>query len=238
MSATIKRALLLSAGLGTRLRPITDHIPKCLVPIRGKPLLGYWFERLFEGGVERALVNTHYLPEPVRAFCQQSPWADRIDLVHEADILGTAGTLRSNAGYFSGHGAFFLAHADNLSMFDFELYATQHARRPPECVGTMMTFETDRPKECGIVELDSDGVVRRVHEKVANPPGNLANAAVFLLEEAVLDWVVSHPHASDFCRDVVPPLAGKWFTYFNGTFHRDVGNPAALAKAETDYIWA
>ena len=88
-----KRALLLAAGLGTRLRPLTNHVPKCLVPIKGKPLLGYWLDLLLRAGIERVLVNTHYLPDPVRRFCAESPWANRIDLVHEESLAGTAGTI-------------------------------------------------------------------------------------------------------------------------------------------------
>lgn len=237
ITAPVKRALLLSAGLGTRLRPITDKTPKCLVPVRGRPLLDYWLETVFGAGVERALVNTHYLSEQVAAFVRASAWADRVDLVHEDAILGTAGTLRANAAYFHGQGTFLLAHSDNLSRFSLTAFAAAHAARPQGCDGTMMTFTTERPKDCGIVELDGRGVVQRVHEKVAEPPGNLANAAVFLLEEPILAWVEAHPDATDFCRDVVPPLARTWFTYFNGTYHRDIGNPAALAQAEADYVW-
>ena len=237
MIAPPKRGLLLSAGLGTRLRPLTDSVPKCLVPIKGKPLLGYWFDLMFKAGVERILVNTHYLPEQVRLFCSQSPWADRIDLIHEESLVGTAGTLRRNYSYFNGFGPFFLAHADNLSMFDPDAFFKAHAERPTECVGTMMTFKTDRPQDCGILRLNASGVVSEVFEKVANPPGNLANAAVFILEEDVLEWVSRHNEVLDFCRDVVPPLATKFYTFLNNTYHRDIGTPEALAKAETDFIW-
>ena len=59
------RAILLAAGLGTRLRPITDKIPKCLVPINGKPLIDYWLEQLTKAGIEKFLINTHYLHEKV-----------------------------------------------------------------------------------------------------------------------------------------------------------------------------
>jgi len=237
MTTPPRRALLLSAGLGTRLRPLTDTLPKCLVLVKGKPLLGYWLDMLLGHGVERVLVNTHYLPGAVRQYCGNSPWSGRIDLVHEESLLGTAGTLRTNAAYFEGQGPFFLAHADNLSKFDPTAFFTAHAGRPEGCLGTMMTFETDRPRDCGIVKLDSSGRVIEVYEKAADPPGTLANAAVFMLEEAVLQWIKAHPATYDFCKDVVPPLAPKWYTYFNGTFHRDIGNPQALAKAQTDFIW-
>lgn len=232
-----RRALLLSGGLGTRLRPLTETMPKCLVPIQGRPVLGYWIDMLLDAGVERILINTHYLPDQVRDYCNSDTWRDQIDLVHEEELLGTAGTLRANHDYFRGQSPFFMAHADNLSVFDPAVYFLTHERRPSGCVGTIMTFETDQPQSCGILELDSHEVVQCVHEKVANPPGNLANGAVFLLETEVLDWVCANPEAFDFCGDVVPSLTGKWYTFFNETFHRDIGTIAALKKAESDFVW-
>ena len=76
------RALLLAAGLGTRLRPITNHVPKCLVAIQGKPLLAYWLDMLLPNGIERVLMNTHYLPEAVNAFVKQSDWVNQIDTMY------------------------------------------------------------------------------------------------------------------------------------------------------------
>lgn len=237
MTCVPKRALLLSSGLGTRLRPLTDKTPKCLVPINGTPLLGYWFDLLFQAGIERVLVNTHYLADQVTAYCHDSPWHSRIDLVNEPELIGTAGTVRANAKYLreAENGPFFLAHADNLSVFDPVAFFAAHADRPEGCAGTMMTFMTDDPQSCGVVQLDDRKVIREVHEKVQNPPGNLANAAVFLVETEILDWVCAHPESFDFCKDVVPPLAQKWFTFHNGVFHRDIGTPEALAKAEADF---
>lgn len=230
------RALLLAGGEGTRLRPLTLTTPKCLVPIRGKALLGIWLDLLFQAGLDRALVNTSYLPDQVRAFCKSSPWASRIDLVHEEKLLGTAGTLRANAPYFS-NGPFFMAHADNLSRFSVEAFFKAHADRPSGCVGTMMTFETDRPKDCGIVELDGRGVAIAIHEKVENPPGRLANAAVFILEPAIFEDLARIPLATDFCRDIVPPLSGRWYTFYNTVYHRDIGSPASYERAQQDFTW-
>jgi mannose-1-phosphate guanylyltransferase len=68
------KSLLLAAGLGTRLRPITDTVPKCLVPIQGKPLLAYWLDLLKPDAENPALINTHYLPGLVGDFIKTSPW--------------------------------------------------------------------------------------------------------------------------------------------------------------------
>lgn len=164
------RALLLAAGLGTRLRPITDSIPKCLVPIHGRPLLGYWFDMLLKSDVERVLVNTHYFAQAVNDFVAASSWRDRIDLVYEPELLGTGGTVLRNREWL-GQEPFMLIHADNLSRFDVSGFVSAHRQRPEGTEMTMMTFDTDAPRASGIVETDQRGVVLRFHEKVPNPPG-------------------------------------------------------------------
>jgi mannose-1-phosphate guanylyltransferase len=226
------RALLLAGGCGMRLRPLTATVPKCLVPIAGRPLLGWWFDLLFEAGLERAVVNTHHLPEAVRSFCAASRWADRLDLVHEPILLGTAATLRANAGRFGAE--LLMVHADNLSCFSPAALMARHVARPAGCAATMMTFRTDAPSACGIVEIDARGVLAGYHEKVAHPPGNLANGAVFVLGAEILEWVHQHSTATDFCRDIVPFGIGRFATFENTRYHRDVGTPQALQRARAD----
>jgi len=91
------RALLLAAGTGSRLGPVTATTPKCLLKINGRPLLDYWLELLFGAGIERVLINTHWLAEQVDAHVKASRWASRIDLVHEPALLGTGGTVLARA---------------------------------------------------------------------------------------------------------------------------------------------
>ncbi len=229
------RALLLAGGLGTRLRPLTDRIPKCLVPIHGKPLLEYWLDLLFQGGVETALVNTHYLPEPVRDFVAASPWRDRITLVHEDVLLGTGGTVLRNRDFFGGE-AFIVAHADNLTRFDPRAFIARHRSRPEGCEITMMTFETDDPRSCGIVEEDERGVVTAFHEKVEHPPGNHANAAVYIFEPSVILFLAAlGKEVIDLSTEVIPHYIGRIATFHNLGYHRDIGSPESLARAERDF---
>lgn len=228
------RALLLAAGLGTRLRPITDHIPKCLVPIHGQPLLAYWLDMLLKNGIERVLVNTHYLPDAVRMFVVQSTWYESIDLVHEESLLGTGGTVLRNQHYFSG--PFIVAHADNLTRFDVRAFINSHLNRSGGIEITMMTFDTDAPRSCGIVEVDTNGVVVGFHEKVANPPGNHANAAVYILEPSVLDFLASlRKEVIDISTEVLPHYLGRIQAFHNFDYHRDIGTPESLALAEQEF---
>src|SRR5450631_4412409 len=113
------RALLLAAGLGSRLLPLTATTPKCLVTIDGRPLLEYWLELLFDAGIERVLINTHWLAGQVHDYVNASRWAASIDLVHEAALLGTGGTVLANRSWFQEQ-PFLLAHADNLTDFDVD----------------------------------------------------------------------------------------------------------------------
>lgn len=229
------RALLLAAGLGTRLRPLTDTVPKCLVAIRGRPLLGLWFDLLFHGGVERALVNTHHHADAVRDFIGRSPWRDRVDTVHEERLLGTGGTALRNRAWL-GNATFMLVHADNLSRFPVAEFMAAHRDRPPAAAITMLTFETDDPRSCGIVELDARGVVQRLHEKVVNPPGTRANGAVYIVEPEVLEFMAGlRREVVDFSTEVLPAYLGRIVTYHNLDYHRDIGTPAALRKAEAEF---
>ena len=229
------KALLLAAGLGTRLRPITDRIPKCLVPIRGQALLGFWLDRLMSEGIERVLVNTHYLPDTVRAYVRDSKWRDRIDLVHEDVLLGTGGTVLRNRHYLKD-GAFMVAHADNLTRFDVGAFLRAHEDRPANVDITMMTFDTDVPQSCGIVEVDARGVVIKLHEKVAHPPSNHANAAVYIFEPSVIDFLNSlGKDVIDISTEVLPCYLGRMLAFHNSDYHRDIGTPESLALAESEF---
>ena len=225
------RALLLAAGLGTRLRPITHTTPKCLVPIHGQALLAIWLDRLAQAGIGPFLVNTHHLSGQVKAFVEASPYQKDISLVHERDLLGTAGTLVANLDFFAG-GDGLLIHADNYCLADFSAFVQAHRIRPPECVMTMMTFRTDAPSSCGIVELDARGVVVGFHEKVAKPPGNLANGAVYILSAELLQRLGSDLRGvTDFSTEVLSLLVGKIYSYDTAATFLDIGTPENYAKA-------
>lgn len=161
--------LLLAAGLGTRLHPYTINWPKCLMPINGKPLLEYWLETARQLATEKVLVNTHYLADTVQRFLDRPVFKRWVKGVHEPELKGTAGTLRANASDFRDT-TVLLVHADNFCQCDFSDFLGFHqTSRPNHCPITMMTFYTQTPSMCGIVELDGDGVAIGFHEKLQNP---------------------------------------------------------------------
>ena len=229
------RVLLLAGGLGTRLAPLTDTIPKCLVPIGGRPLLDYWLDLLAKAGMRDVLINLHYLPDQVEAYVAASAYPLNITLVREDELLGTGGTILKNRNFFK-KGPAMAVHADNLSLFDVQAFVQRFETRGNGIDMTMMTFHTDAPQSCGIVELDDRGVVTTFHEKQPNPPGNLANAAVYIISPTVMAFMAGlGKEKVDFSTEVLPRFIGRINTYINTTYHRDIGTPESLARAEREY---
>ena len=228
------KALLLSAGLGSRLRPLTDIWPKCLMPIRSRPLLEYWLSMLSKNNVQNVLVNTHYLSKYVNKFLTQDKFKNWVDITYEKELLGTAGTVRKNKDFYK-NSTLLLIHADNWVCCNFTNFLNfHHEKRDKNTLITMMTFTCDNPAACGIVELDKKGIVINFHEKVEKPPGNLANAAIYLIEPQVVEWIANNPDVNDFSTEVLPYFLGQISTWENKEVHRDIGTIEELKKAQID----
>jgi mannose-1-phosphate guanylyltransferase len=232
------KVLLLSAGLGTRLRPITNTIPKCLVPINGKPLLEYWLENLSDAGITEFLINTHYFSDQVIDFVKNSKYNSNVTLIHEEKLLNTAGTILKNKDYLkSNNEPFMLVHADNLCFCDFQSFIKSHINRPLHTEITMMLFKTQSPSSCGIVELNKNNIVQNFYEKVNNPPSNLANAAVYICESSIFNFLENlNKEEIDFSLEVIPKYLGKINTFLNDIYLRDIGTPESYNQAQEDIL--
>ncbi len=226
------RAILLAAGLGTRLRPLTNTVPKCLVPIKGEPLLGYWLDSLANTGITSILINLHHHADQVERFIEKRSDQKNITLIFEKELRGTGGTVRENAG-FCNNEPVMVIHADNFCTSDLSKFIRAHGDRPSSTEITMMTFRADIPEDCGIVEVNDHGVVFAFHEKVKNPPGNIANGAVYIFEPEVVRFICSESGnpISDISNDLLPRYLQRIFTWPTDGLHIDVGTLANLEKA-------
>lgn len=229
------KVLLLAAGMGTRLRPITNSIPKCLVPIQGMPLLGHWLALIKKvPDLSEVYVNCHYLADQVIKYLESiDSFPCPVTVLAEQELLGTAGTL-CHPEIKLNNEPMMIIHADNLSMFDLHDFIDSHLNRPKQCVMTMMLFKTDSPKSCGIVSLDRNNIVTEMHEKVAEPPGNMANGAVYIFEPTVIHHI-RQKKFEDISLQVIPKYMGAIFSWFNDGYHRDIGTVASYDTAQHEY---
>ncbi len=226
------KAILLAAGFGTRLRPLTENIPKCLIKVKGKPLLDIWLSKLEKLGCDEVLINTHYLSEKVEKFISlREQTKMKIILTHEKEILGTAGTLKSNISFFDD-AVGLLIHADNYTEDDLFSFLKSHKSKPKGCLISMLTFHTDKPSTCGIVKVNNENIVEAFYEKKEADYGNLANGAIYAFDQEFLDFVKKlSSNENDFSTQIIPKLIGK--IYACKTFHEyiDIGSYSSLIKA-------
>ena len=230
------RALLLAAGFGKRLRPLTNEIPKCLVEIGGQPLLERWFQSLENCHCHEILINTHYLAEQVNSYIIRREKTElNIKVSYEKHLMGTAKTLLYNKDYFKD-GICLMIHADNATDFDLNELIEAYINRPKPSLLTMLTFDSINPRSCGIVETNNEGIVYGYHEKVENPPGTQANGAVYIFDYDFIKYLEENfSEATDFSNDVLPNLIGRMNTYHTNMPYIDIGTPANLLRANT--LW-
>lgn len=226
------KALLLAAGLGTRLRPLTESMPKCLVPIKNVPLLKIWLEKLNEIGVADILINAHYLAEKVESFLVKEGYKNQVNLVYESELLGTAGTLLKNIQFFCEDEDVIVIHADNYCREKLTGLVKAHESRPPNCLVTMLVFEATNPSECGIVILDDNKIINEIHEKKKNPPGNLANGAIYIFTPEAITMIKKECYAAiDIVIDILPIFMGKIYSYKTENIFLDIGTLKNYQKA-------
>ncbi len=227
------KALLLAGGLGTRLRPLTNATPKCLIPVAGKPMLDYWVDALNAASIHDVLLNTHHLRDQVVEWIETTNQGSRLTVTEawEPELLGSAGTVAANRDWADGADAVLVIYADNLSDIDLASFIEFHEAHDDPV--SMALFHTPYPKACGIATLDKDTRIVEFVEKPEHPASDLANAGLYILDAAI--WrEIADMDAFDFGFDVLPRLKGRMRGYTHPGYHRDIGTPQALAQANTD----
>jgi len=226
------KAFLLAAGLGTRLRPITDSTPKCMLRIGDRPLLDIWLDALAKAGVHEVLVNLHHLAPVARSHLAARSGPPAVRTVEEQELLGSAGTLLANRRFVDGEEMFLAVNADNLT--DFDLGVLVDAHRAGGAIATLSLFRALRPSECGIVDVEDGRVVGYV-EKPADPPSDLANAGMYAFHPSVLELIAGSP-PKDIGYDLLPRLVGRARAVtLGGCYFIDIGTPAALERARDEW---
>ena len=236
------KAFLLSAGLGTRLRPLTNNMPKCLLPVGGKPLLEIWLELLSRHGIDDVLVNTHWRREKVERFLfadyaeKKKRWP-RVRLFYEKDLLGSAGTMLANKEWVADGQPFFILYGDNLTNVDLgKMYEFHLGHGLPFTLGV---FRADEPERCGIAEVDEDGIVTGFVEKPERPRSDLAAAGIYVADQRIFEFF---PEGAEGMRSldlgfhVIPRLVGHMKAYFIEDFLIDIGTVESYERAQM--IWS
>lgn len=224
------KAFLLAGGFGTRLRPLTDHTPKCLAKIGGVPLLSYWLEVCGQAGITEVLLNVTGHRQRVLDFLQETPTPVSVTVVEEPVPLGNAGTVRTHRRFVAEEPTFAILYADNFTTVDLRPVLAFH--RTHNGVLTVGLFRAPFPHQAGIVRLDERSTIVEFEEKPIEPASNLANAGIYLARPSLFDAIPDRAGVVDFGIDVLPWLAHRMFGYELRGILVDIGTPAGLTAAE------
>ena len=226
------RGFLLAAGVGTRLRPLTNAIPKCLVPIRGTPLVAIWLEWCAMYGIDEILLNSHAHSERVREFVDAYRGPVRVTLTHEPELLGSAGTLHVNRDFVAAEKEFAVLYADVLTNCRFDRLLDFHRiRHSPVTLGT---YRVPNPTQCGIIVSDDSGRVVEFVEKPQFPKADTAFSGILIGGPALLDRVPEKT-PSDIGFDVLPELVGAMFAFPITDYVFDIGTMEKYEQAQREW---
>ena len=226
------KAFLLAAGIGSRLRPITDVTPKCMLPIGGRPMLDLWLDAMDDAGVDEVVVNLHHLPDVVCSYLDRRPGPPIVHRFFEDELRGSAGTLAANRHWVDGEDLFLVCNADNLTDFDLRELVEYH--RAGAAPATLTVFHSQHPETGGVVEVDRDSWVVGFVEKPSAPKSHLANAGIYAFAPRVLDFV-SGPTPCDIGFDLLPQLVGRARALPIEGYFRDIGTPDAYRHAREEW---
>ena len=237
--------MVLAAGKGTRLFPLTGEIPKPMAPVVDTPIIRHIFDLLARHRVSEAYVNVHYLADALLAAYGEESHTNGLTarLVREEQLTGTAGGVKHLAGVVERNSGgfnepFVVVSGDALTDVDIQALVSFHKEK-----GALATIALHRvydTSEFGVVEIDEEGNILGFQEK-PDPKeaiSTLANAGVYVLEPSILEYIPENTFF-DFAKDVFPRLleAGERFVGYQGNFYwSDIGTLEAYRQAQYDVL--
>jgi mannose-1-phosphate guanylyltransferase/mannose-1-phosphate guanylyltransferase/phosphomannomutase len=241
--------MVLAAGLGTRLRPITYAMPKPMVPVVNRPVMEHIARLLGRHGFSEAIANLHWFPELIQShFGDGSEFGIELTYSHEDELLGTAGGVRNAAGFLGD--SFLVISGDALT--DIDLAAMREFHESHDGIASLATKRVDDTSEFGVVITDAEGRIQGFQEKPekAEALSDLANCGVYMFRAEIFDYFPA-PGASllageddpegfaDWAMDVFPALLEgdvPFYSHEAGAYWNDIGNLDELHQGNLDAL--
>lgn len=216
------KAMVLAAGLGTRLRPLTDLISKPMAPIVNKPVMEHIIELLEQHNFKDIVCNLHWYPEVIKNyFGDGSRWGVNITYSFEEELLGTAGGVKKVEDFFEGK-TFLIMSGDALT--DINLTDLMEYHKKKGGIGTLVLTEVEDTSQYGVVLLDENKKIYGFQEKPlpGEAKSNLANSGIYVFEPEIFKYIPEGKFY-DFGKNLFPDLLDKGVSYY-GYIHKQYWN--------------
>lgn len=226
------RAMVLAAGLGTRLRPLTYEITKPMVPVLDRPVMEHILDLLDRHGIDEVIANLHYFPESIREY-----FGERIEYRFEEELLGTAGGVRACASFF-GDEPFLVISGDALTDIDLTALVARHSASGG--IATLAVKQVPDTREYGVVLHDRDGRITGFQEKPSPEEAlsNLGNCGIYVFDPKIFDYFPDRPFV-DWAKDVFPVLLENGVPFHIHEvreYWNDVGSLSELRQGTFDAL--
>lgn len=239
MPNKITQAVILCAGLGTRLRPLTDMIPKVMVPIAGRPLLERHIERLKGYGIDELFINLHYLPEIITDYCGDgSKWGVKIRYSFEPKILGTGGGIKQFEKDLDVN--FLVVYGDMVSLIDYSKMIEEYFKKDNPIGMTIVGDRDSRLDSFDLAEIEESGKIIKIYPKphMETPPHYKAFLAGHILSKRMLSYV---PPDTEYNIDhqAIPEALAKgenFYAYETDEYIEDIGTLERYKKVEQYFL--
>ena len=236
-SQTVKSAILLVGGMGTRMQPLTLSTPKPMLELLGRPITEHQIVKARDAGIEEIVLATSFMSEVFTPhFGDGSEFGIKISYAVEEVALGTGGAIRNAARYLQGDGPTMIFNGDVLSAHSLRDQIDFHFKNDAEVSIYLTTVEDARP--FGVVELDHDKRISSFREKMDNPPSNVINAGCYIFNRRAINEIPEGEVVS-VERTTFPALLNRnarVFGFVDSSFWLDVGNPRALLAATRELL--
>jgi mannose-1-phosphate guanylyltransferase/mannose-1-phosphate guanylyltransferase/phosphomannomutase len=232
------KAMLLAAGLGTRLRPLTYELPKPMVPVLGRPVMEHIIKLLARHGFDDVIANLHYFPDLIRGrFGDGSAYGVRLSYSFEPELMGTAGGVRNVRDHF-GDETFLIISGDALT--DIDLTRLWEAHKAKGGIATLALKRVDDTREFGVVIVDDEGRIQGFQEKPdpAEALSNLGNCGIYVFEPEIFDYFPETQFV-DWAMDVFPALLAQDVSFHGSEFPEywnDVGSLEEYRQGNFDAL--
>ncbi|HEY7953457.1 MAG TPA: NDP-sugar synthase [Solirubrobacteraceae bacterium] len=226
------KAMVLAAGLGTRLRPLTYEITKPMVPVLDRPVMAHILDLLDRHGFEDVIANLHYFPDSIKKH-----FGERLEYRYEEELLGTAGGVRACSEFF-GEDAFLIISGDALTDIDLGAFVARH--RAAGGIATLSVKKVSDTREYGVVLHDREGRITSFQEKPEPDEAlsDLGNCGIYIFEPEIFDYFPERPFA-DWAQDVFPALLANdvpFHIHEIRDYWNDVGSLAELRQGTFDAL--
>jgi mannose-1-phosphate guanylyltransferase/mannose-1-phosphate guanylyltransferase/phosphomannomutase len=226
------KAMVLAAGLGTRLRPLTYEITKPMVPVLDRPVMAHILDLLDRHGFEDVIANLHYFPDSIKKH-----FGERLEYRYEEELLGTAGGVRACSEFF-GEDAFLIISGDALTDIDLGAFVARH--RAAGGIATLSVKKVSDTREYGVVLHDREGRITGFQEKPEPDEAlsDLGNCGIYIFEPEIFDYFPERPFA-DWAQDVFPALLANdvpFHIHEIRDYWNDVGSLAELRQGTFDAL--